>query len=404
MTTLQACPCCGENKFFEVAAVFETPVSGIFRKLASEPQPRHALAFDACTTCGLLRNRQFASPPSYEEKPRATDRQFPKYHDALLSLIGASVKPTDLIVEIGSNDGTFLDLLMRNGFGNTYGVEPSSTLAEVSRVRGFQTESGYFGQELVRGLLDRHGPVKMAVCRHTLEHVPDPASFVSALRELLIPGSACALIEVPESSVIAERMNFVELWDEHLYYFTAATLRRLFERNGLTVRAEAVYPHLDTRNLVMVVAPAEGCADNAPKMAYVNELALWQDFSHRFKTTSAQLFRVMRDAERPLYLIGASHPQCNFVSYLGVDDCVDFMIDDDLNKHGKLPSIRSEHVCVLSSAEFMACADGGTLLMSGFGYPAWTDRLVNIALSRGMRVIDPSNSFLTSDDIHPVSE
>lgn len=394
MTTSTTCPCCGSNDFFEVASFPDVPVSGYFRESPDQSLTLISLAFEACTGCGLLRNRQFASPPSYEEKPRSTDRQFPAYHDALLSIIGTSVTAGDLIVEIGSNDGTFLDLLRRTGFDNTYGVEPSSALAEMSRARGLKTESGYFCSDAVGGLLKRHGPVKMAICRHTLEHVPDPVSFVRALHDLLIPGGACALVEVPESTVIAERMNFVELWDEHLYYFTARTLRRLFERNGFEVRSEAVYPHLDTHNLVMLVAPAAGSVESYPRAVHVNEAWLWQDFAHRFLATSARLLAVIKDAPHPVYLIGASHPQCNFVNFLGIEDFVDAMIDDDPSKKRKLPAIRSRRVRVVSSADFATGTNGGTLLLTGFGYPAWTARLVEIAASQDMRVLDPANSFV----------
>lgn len=392
MVLSSACPCCGQDDFFEVASFPDTPVSGIFRESPDESLPTHSLAFDACGACGLLRNRDFASPPAYEEKPRATDRQFPTYHDALLSMIGASVATTDLIVEIGSNDGTFLDLLKRNGFANTYGVEPSPALAEASRAKGFLTETGYFGREVVAGLLDRHGPVKMAICRHTLEHVPDPVAFVSALREVLIPGGGCALVEVPESTVISERMNFVELWDEHLFYFTAHTLRRLFERNGLVVRAEAIYPHLDTRNLVMLVSPAGTAFDNGAGSVTLNEAGMWRDFARRFEATKKELHARLSAAPRPLYLIGASHPQCNFVNYLGIESLVDAMIDDDTIKNDKLPAIRSNRVRVLTSAAFMAKTDRGTLVLTGFGYPGWTARLIEFATRRGLHVIDPSTS------------
>lgn len=396
MTSPKACPCCGGDRFFEVAAFPDTPVSGIFRDLPDQPLASHPLAFESCTRCGLLRNRDFASPPGYEEKPRSTSRQLPVYHESLLSMIKASATESDLVVEIGSNDSAFLDLLRRNGFSNTYGVEPSTELAELSRARGFRVESGYFGPDTVQGLLDRYGPVKMAICRHTLEHVPDPAAFVGALRNLLVSGGACALVEVPESTVIAERMNFVELWDEHLYYFTAQSLRRIFERNGLEVRTKAIYPHLDTRNLVMLVALAEAISDSVTSSNPLNEAGLWQDFSGRFEVTSAKLRDVVMNAPLPLYVIGASHPQCNFVNYLGIEDRVDAMIDDDPFKQGKFPAVRSAHVPVISSAEFAARPGGGTLVLTGFGYPEWTARLVEAAATRGLSIIDPADSYVLS--------
>lgn len=365
------------------------PASGIFRLRCDEAFQAGDLHFDACVSCGLLRRRDFACPPDYTVKPRSTEKQLPSYRNDLLLAIASLAKKSDLIADIGSNDGTFLRLLRENGYTNTFGVEPAFALAELSRQGGLRVQSGYFGPEIVKTLLATYGDVRLAVCRHTLEHVPYPGKFVTAIRELLNPVAGVALLEVPDSSVITERFNFVELWDEHLHYFTRHSLGFLLSRHGLSVDQHQIFPHLDTRNLLAWVS-VRGAKSAPPTAEPAGQgAAQWRTFSRKFQKFAARFRAEVATFGRPTYLIGASHPQCNFVNYLGIGDCLDFMIDDDPEKAGKFPPIRGRGARIITTEQFMACPNGGAVILTGFGYPGWTQRIVLAAAEKSMKIIDP---------------
>ncbi len=381
-----------------------TPLSGVLRSSPQEPLPDLNLAFEYCAGCGVLRRRNQDSPPDYAGKPRATARQLPAYLDYLLSLIHDAADKTNVIAEIGSNDGTFLDLLCREGYSRSYGVEPSAHLAKTARSKGLTITEEYFGPEAVGPLLDRHGAPTLVLCRHTLEHVPDPLGFVRALAALLKPGEGTALIEVPDSAIIAERLSFVELWDEHLYYFTLRTLRRLFERSGLTVLSEAVFPHLDTRNILIHLSADEHPGRMSQTTADAQEVRMWASFSARFRQAAERIRGAIFALPRPLYLVGASHPQCNFVNYLGIEAVVDFMVDDDSAKVGRLPPIRSQTTRIISSEEFARRADRGALVLTGFGYPGWTRRLREIGAGKGLAILAPHDALFQAPVAEPDNE
>jgi hypothetical protein len=383
------CPCCGQVDFFEVATFVDNPVSGVLRCSTSELLPSREFVVDACESCGLLRNRQFLAPPDYSGKPRATARQLPAYHNRLLGLIADVANKDDLIAEVGSNDGTFLDLLRDQGYTNIYGAEPSGELVKRAREKGHRVVAEYFDSDIVEALHTNFGVPKLVICRHTLEHVPNPGAFVQALRMLLASGKGSALVEVPDSTAIPEGVNFVELWDEHLFYFTPFTLQLLMERYGLKVVSEMVLPHLETRNILIHVT-ADGCSiDPENEAVSSGEVEMWSSFSERFRALSVRIRNATLAAPKPIYLMGASHPQCNFVNYLGLAPLVDFMIDDDPVKVGKLPPIDSDFVRVIASDEFSQQPPGGTLLLTAFGYANWTRQLSEVALSKAMTIIDP---------------
>lgn len=388
-----ACPCCGHSIFFEVVGFNDIPATGFFRSGANQKSPSGDLYFDACQNCGLLRRRDFASPPDYTDRPRSTEKQLPTYRDDLLSAISRLAGRDDLIADIGSNDGTFLRLLRDRGYTNTFGVEPALALAESSRQAGLRVQSGYFGPDIVGLLNGTYGKVHLALCRHTLEHVPFPGLFVGAIRDLLESKHGSALIEVPDSAVIADWFNFVELWDEHLHYFTANTIELLMKRHGLTVEWQTTFPHLDTRNLLVQLSvagiPEPGMQSNSD----VDGVAKWRDFSEKFRRFVERFRSAAACLPRPVYVIGASHPQCNFVNYLGIGEFVDFMIDDDPGKSGKYPPVSGPGARIMSTKQFMDQVGSGTVILTGFGYPGWTKKIVEYATNKAMKIVDPK-SFL----------
>lgn len=383
----KGCPSCGGVSFERLLDFGPVPVSGRFRTAAAEPVVMAQLAFELCAGCGLVRYCGGTGPRDYRETDRATAKQFPAYGRELVArLASQGVSPDDLVLDIGTNDGSFMAALRDAGFRRLVGVEPSRALAEKARARGFEVENDYFGPQLVPRLLAAHGRARALVCRHTLEHVPDPGAFVSGLRDCLETGSGVALVEVPDGLAIPELMNVYEFWDEHLYCFCAANLAQLVERAGFRVREIRVQPHLATRNLLLWCAtdgPSAGIPDAR------NCVPQWRGFARDWPGFRDGLGKALRAAPRPLYLIGGSHPQYNLVNYAGLGALVDHFIDDDPGKAGRYPPIAAGAPSIISTAQFMASARRGSVLKTGFGYEAWTAGIAEHAQRHGMSMLEP---------------
>lgn len=385
---IKPCPCCASTNFFEVVGFKNIPASGVFRSKIDESQLSYDLYFDACLNCGLLRRRDFFVPPDYTDRPRSTKNQLPRYCDDILNQISSLAKQDDLIAEVGSNDGTFLHLLAKAGYKNTFGIEPSLALSTKSMQSGLRINNSYFSPEIVSSLISTYGDVNLVICRHTLEHVPFPEDFIAALRDLLKVKRGVAFIEVPDSAVVTDWFNFMELWDEHLHYFTESTLELLLNRQGFCIQNKSTFSHLDTRNILIQATLRDV---DIPVVSTKNQESVtkWNGFSQNLSLFTEKFQSEIAKFPRPIYFIGASHPQCNFINYLGIGEFVDFMIDDDCDKAGKYPPISSSKTHIISTDEFFACSSHGTLVLTGFGYPSWTDKLAQQALLKSMKIFDP---------------
>ena len=73
------------------------------------------------------------------------------------------------------------------------------------------------------------GALDLVTLSHVLEHLPDPGEYLQLFAALLKPGGHL-LIDVPNETELLKR-GFQAMG--HLHYFTAESLRRLIERDGL---------------------------------------------------------------------------------------------------------------------------------------------------------------------------
>lgn len=99
--------------------------------------------------------------------------------------------------------------------------------------------------EAIDSLIAEGREFDLVVCNNVLEHVIDPEELVRSIERLLAPRGV-ARIAVPNDGSWLQQLaierkqassHFFVRPPEHLHYFTAASLRRLLERSGLSVVA-----------------------------------------------------------------------------------------------------------------------------------------------------------------------
>jgi 2-polyprenyl-3-methyl-5-hydroxy-6-metoxy-1,4-benzoquinol methylase len=385
---MAVCGACRSTLFGTFFRAQEASVTGLFFDQPTPTEPA-TIELEYCKSCGLIRqvpDRMIRL--NYERIIRGTAQQLPAYvADIFSSLAGSGVGNDDLILEIGANDGTFLKALRAQGYHNLVGVEPSKQLADAVRQSGFDIESAYFDQKLAAQLREHRGGARVVICRHTLEHVPDIVEFTKAIAAVL-SADGMAMIEVPDADWLVTNLFAHEIWDEHISYFRPRSLAALLGNCGLRpIRLERMRQR-DARNLLCWSVPASVNAiapcvteDEAGFEAVERFQARWDGFAERLRSN-------VLASPRPVIAIGAAHPQLNFLNFSGLGAAVDTLVDDDPAKAGRFAPL-ARAVPVRTTSEILATARQGTLLRTGFPYPAWEDRIERALAVHNVRSIRP---------------
>jgi hypothetical protein len=174
--------------------------------------------------------------PGYENSLHFSPH-FGKYAQALahrlIEVYGIREKH---VIDVGCGRGDFLSLVCEAGNNRGYGFDRSyAPGADGSTVLGNLTFIRDFYGPQYAGY-----PCDLLTCRHVLEHVEDPVTFIADIRRSLdAKADAVAFFEVPNAAYTLRDMGIWDLIYEHYSYFNGCSLNRLFSANDFTVRRVA---------------------------------------------------------------------------------------------------------------------------------------------------------------------
>jgi 2-polyprenyl-3-methyl-5-hydroxy-6-metoxy-1,4-benzoquinol methylase len=138
------------------------------------------------------------------------------------------------LLDVGCALGYFMDVARRGGW-EVSGLDVSAhAVAEARRLTGRPVHLGDLA-----GAPVEPGSQDVITMWDVIEHVPDPLAHLAACRRLLAEGGLIALTTPDLGSLTARlygpRWMGFKLADEHLYYFSRATLRAMLEASGFRV-------------------------------------------------------------------------------------------------------------------------------------------------------------------------
>ena len=195
---------------------------------------QYLIEMAVCINCGLhqvlhqINQEEFytdyMTPSNWKNEPHLL---------GLINQISNYVQHEDLIIDIGCNDGKFLLTLRELGFKKLFGVEPTQNTANIAKKAGINVTHRYFNLQLAQELVDENGQFNVVVTRQVLEHITDIKDFLLSIR-ILLRDNGYLVIEIPDSEINFKHSDY-GIWEEHVNYFTQATLSRILNEMGWEV-------------------------------------------------------------------------------------------------------------------------------------------------------------------------
>lgn len=232
--------------------ICETPLPTPFLDLGAMPlanafpaspaecaaEATYPLAVAACGTCGLAQLTEVVPAEQLYRQylyVSSTSEAVPRYAAALAARLVAAHRlgASDLVVELGSNDGLLLRAFQAQGV-RVLGVEPARNLAALARARGVPTVEEFFTGGTAARVAAEAGPASLLIGRHVFAHIDDLHDFFVGVSRLLAPDGVLVL-EVPYLGTLVESLEFDTIYHEHLSYLALKPVLRLCQRHGCSL-------------------------------------------------------------------------------------------------------------------------------------------------------------------------
>lgn len=240
---MNECQSCRNGGLVEILDLGEQPICNKFLDDKSElgTENVYPLKLAYCPECYLVQLTEV--PPLsevFDEDFNYLSGSTPDHVDHFEQLAEHVVENYQLkedshIVDIGSNDGTFLRSFGQRGY-EPLGVEPADKPAKIANEEGIPTLNERFETAVSEVLEVSDGDVGAVTGMNVLAHTDDIHGFLEGVNTLLSASDDAIFLSqshyLPE---LIEGCEYDTIYHEHARYFTLSSIQNLFQYHDLEV-------------------------------------------------------------------------------------------------------------------------------------------------------------------------
>ena len=237
---VECCQVCGHAPLETVLSLGYMPPVNQMVPIGEVPrqQPWFPTTLLRCQNCelvqlGLAVDPVIIFPPEYPYTSGTTKLLRDNFADLQReSAAMFKLSEKDLVIDIGSNDGTLLSNFKKGG-QRVLGIEPTD-VGDIANQRGIPTIKRYFGLDTARQVRREHGPASVVTAANCFAHMEDVHAIVDGIVELLKPDG----VFISESHYLIpllDTLQYDTIYHEHLRYYSLSSLKYLLEMHDLEV-------------------------------------------------------------------------------------------------------------------------------------------------------------------------
>ena len=280
---------------------------------------------------GCIVNKEILFPYSYPYTSSTTKilrENFKDLYKETKKII--NIKKSDLVIDIGSNDGNLL-----SNFQNEHkvlGVTPEK-IGKLAIKKGIPTIIDYFTDKISRRIIRKHGKAKIITATNVFAHIDNINQVIRSILKTLEKDG----VFISESHYLLPLIKTVQydtIYHEHLRYYSLDSLNFLFKKHNLEI--------IDVKEIpthggsIRVYAARKGFYKISPNVKrqfkkerkYLN-LRSFDKFRNNVVRSKIKLFDIIKkikDKNKSIYGVGAPSRASTLINYLGLDqdiiDCV----------------------------------------------------------------------------------
>ncbi len=343
--TIECCRICGSDNIEEVLNLGEQPPANSLYRSDEKRPPDVPLRLMYCQKCSTVQLGEDVDPEYlfgeylWVTGTSATAEQYS--HEfakkALSQVVEHNKSP--YIVEIASNDGTFLKRFIEKGC-KVLGIDPAKNIAELAVKNGIPTKAEFFTLDLAERLVEKEGKADIVFARNVIPHVKEIHSVIGGINTLINEGGV-GIIEVHNAGLILEELHYDYIYHEHLFYYTLKTISGLIERYGLHVFDVMLSPisggswviyfskNKKEKTKELIKHEKKELENN------INSYHRWVEFSDQVTVHSEKLKKMVMQSDKKIPAYGASARSSTLLNFCGITNKhISVVIDKNPMKNG----------------------------------------------------------------------
>ena len=237
MAELTNCRICGHGSFLEIINLGSQPLSGVFPAPGDPISTSGPLKLLRCSSCNLVQlGNTFPQDEMYGDtygyrsglNKTMTDH-LGRVADGLIKLLNLS--KSDLVVDIGANDGTFLNVFAAKGI-RAVGIDPTSVKYTEHFDPSVKIIGDFFDSKVA--LENKLSKAKLVTSIAMFYDLENPLEFANDVHNILDEGGYWFL-EQSYAPWMRQSGAYDTICHEHLEYYSLLDLEFIMNESGFNI-------------------------------------------------------------------------------------------------------------------------------------------------------------------------
>ena len=235
--------------------------------------------------------------------------------------LGAS----DLVVDIGGNDGTQLLQYRKAGIPFVINVESASNIAKISNSNNISTINKFFNLEIAKKSFIE-GSATLVNAAGVFFHLEELHSVIEGIKYIL-KDDGVFVVQCMYAGSLVDNLSFDMIYHEHLCYYTLQSLTNLLNSHGLKV-FDAKHSSIHSGSLI--VKACKESADYSPTESLfetkekdenytLSSFLRVADVVRKKRHDLKNLLQDLKDKGNKIYAYGAPAKGNTLLNYFGID-------------------------------------------------------------------------------------
>jgi len=344
------CRICDSSNLIVEWDLDKSPYGDLFQKSDTDSrliEPK-TLGLNRCSECGLLQLSQnpdiLSLYTNYRYQAKLTNNLNSFYENLMnLTVMPHLQKEKNFVLDIGSGDGSFLQIFQREGM-KTLGVEPSNFLTGIAGENGIETINAFMSEKVAKLVTKEYGNPSLITLNFVLANVLDPFQFMLQIRQMMNPATVLSIVSGYHFDQFAVNM-FDYIGHDHVCYFSLSDFQNLASLVGLRIIEAQRYEHKGgSLHLLLKVNEHSEPSLTSPNVFQIRQREDWLNkleffsvpsLKNRIENEKNDLWDYLRRNNiSNIRGLGASTSTTYLISFFGLENIIGELLDDDKSKIG----------------------------------------------------------------------
>ena len=237
MSKIKGCRSCGSKKLEDLFSLGNQYYTGIFPKNKNQKIPKGELKLFMCKRCNLVQlsenfNLKKMYGDNYGYRTGLNLSMVNHIQKNKTSKKKVKIKDGDIILDIGSNDGTLLKCFNHKK-NELIGVDPTILKFKKYYPKEIKKVVNFFSKQNLNKIL-KNRKIKLITSIAMFYDLPNPISFAKDIYSLLDDEGIWHL-EQSYSGHMLKNLSYDTICHEHLEYYSLKSIKYIFDKCNLKI-------------------------------------------------------------------------------------------------------------------------------------------------------------------------